>query len=89
MATSTIGMQIKEIKATWQSAILPADSLSVTVTANVPSGYKFLCWTQVTSSGWVGHAYPADPTNETTDMWTTESRGASNRAIRCGYLYYK
>ena len=89
MAVSTIPMNVKEIKVAMQSATIPANSKMVTVTANVPSGYNFLCWIQIASNGWIGHVYPADPDNITSDIWTSESTSTSTRSIHCVYLYYK
>ena len=89
MAVSTIPMNVKEIKVAEQTATIPANSSMVAVTANVPSGYKFLCWAQIISSGRVGLVYPSTPLSITSNMWKLENTSTSARTINCVYLYYK
>ena len=46
-------------------------SSHVSITATVPSGYKFLCWVGVGSDGWVSKGlYLANNKAITTDVWT-------------------
>lgn len=89
MATSKVENSLKEIKIGETTFTIPADTRSVSITAEVPSGYKFLCWIEIISSGWVGHLYPATPRAQTTTIWTTESISSAERTGKGYFIYYK
>ena len=87
MSTSAIQKTIHELKVVTQSASFAANSGNVSVTAQVPSGYKFLCWIRAASVGWVGLAYPA--TNDPTATFWTPTVSAAERKIDCSFIAYK
>lgn len=45
------------------------------LTASVPSGFKFLCWVQVATSGFIAAAYPSDIGLPTTTFWCANATG--------------
>lgn len=45
------------------------------LTASVPSGFKFLCWVQVATVNFVAAAYPSDANMPTSGFWCTSSSG--------------
>ena len=47
-----------------------ANKQSVSLTATVPEGWKFLCWVGFASYGWAGSIYAAWPFNQTSMIWT-------------------
>lgn len=53
-----------------------------------PSGYTFKAWLMFTTSGWVGYVYPALPTTETTDIWTTSAKGSTTGVSIYGAALY-
>ena len=59
----------------------------VSVTAPAVNGYKFLCWAEVATNGWVGSVYPADPLNLTTNMWNASTGQTGTGRIDCLALY--
>ena len=59
-----------------------------TVTAPGVDGYTFVCWTHCSSVGWVGSAYVANPTAETSEVWTPDS-WPEGKAVRCTALYVR
>lgn len=88
MAESKINRQINEIIPVLQDARIPENSQTTPITANVPSGYKFLCWVSVSSNSWVGGVYLAVPKNITTDIWAYNS-STSSRLVTGMFLAYK
>lgn len=62
------------------------NSAMANVTANVPTGYTFLCWVQGSSQGWTGVVYPASPLQQNSNFWTTSARTGDFVA---SYLVYK
>ena len=89
MASSKIAKEIHEIITATKSATIPANSSSVSVTLDIPTGYKFLSWLAVSSVGWVGYCYPITYANETATVWTSAGSSTSDRNINCWYQYYK
>lgn len=86
MAVSTLPMNIKEIKG-MSVTVAKNNSNNAYLTANVPSGYKFLCWINFGVSGtvdWANSAYNAyDPYVR---VWT----GLTNSTSIVGtYLVYR
>lgn len=84
--TSNIMMDIHEIQV--KSVIVAkSNSNNVYLTANVPSGYKFLCWVGFGVSGAVDWA------NSSYNMWETYVRvwtGKTDSASIVGtYLVYR
>lgn len=45
------------------------------LTASVPSGFKFLCWVQVATVNFVAAAYPSDANMPTSGFWCTSTSG--------------
>ena len=45
------------------------------LTANVPSGYKFLCWTSCATNGFVGTAYATEPAFQSSNFWCENATG--------------
>lgn len=62
-----------DIKVLKVQGTLAAGVAQGQVTATVPSGYKFVCWVEVTSRGWLGLIYAADVDNPTSDIWRTDT----------------
>lgn len=89
MSTGVIHQNIHGIWVRASGATIPANAISVSVTANIPEGWKFLCWLCGTSTGWTGHVYPSVSTNATTIFWTTESPTASARNIMTYAMLYR
>lgn len=89
MATSKIQNEIHEIITIKQSATIPANSRNASVTLNVPSGYKFLSWVGISSSGWVGGCYPEYYNTPSVTVWTLSDASTSDRSINCWYQCYK
>lgn len=89
MATSKIQNEIHEIITNRQLATISANSRSVSVTLNVPSGYEFLTWMAVSSTGWVGYCYPTDYNTPSATVWTLSDASTSDRNIICWYQCYK
>ena len=52
------------------TVIKKKNELSVRVTANVPSGYSFLCWLQLNSIGGIYHGYINRPDTSSSTIWT-------------------
>ena len=67
------------------NAVAPGLNNRVSVTAEVPEGYKFLCWLQAITNGWVGNSNAASQ-NPTTDFYTSVGDGGT---INCPYLVIK
>ena len=59
----------------------------VSVTAPSVSGYKFLCWAQVATNGWVGYVYPSAPLSATCNMWNATTGLSGTGRIDCIALY--
>lgn len=47
------------------------------VTAGSVSGYTFICWVNVMTSGWVGSCYIQSPLKATTNIWVSASTDTS------------
>lgn len=60
------------------------------VTAGSVSGYTFICWVNVMTSGWVGSCYIQSPLKATTNIWVGASASTSGtgQADACA-LYVK
>ena len=83
--TSTIKINgIREIQCKYLDRTTGSNS-STAITAEIPVGYKFLCWLGATSVGWVGCVYPTMFQDATCTVW---SEGA-NRRFWAFYLVYK
>lgn len=67
------------------NAVAPELNNRVTVNAEVPEGYKFLCWLQAITNGWIGNSNAASQ-NPTTDFYTSVGTGGN---INCPYLVIK
>lgn len=66
-------------------ATIPANGYTVSsVSATIPSGYKFLCWTQVSTTSWRGHVYPS--TNNNPANFFTEETATSARNFTAYFL---
>lgn len=59
----------------------------VSVTAPSVDGYKFLCWAQVSTNGWVGSVYPSSPLSATCNMWNASTGQTGTGNIDCLALY--
>lgn len=89
MSQGTIHRSIRGIRVTPQSATIPANGNNVSVTANTPDGWIFLCWLCGTSNGWTGHVYPSVSTNATTTFWTTAGTSTNARNIVAYPVFYQ
>ena len=90
MASSVIkGTYIHEIKmfAKWDT--IPANQGNVSVTLDVPSGYKFMGWVEARSNGWVGDVYVERPDLVTSNVWAIGNTATVDRIIVCYYYAYK
>lgn len=86
MAVSMIPMNVTEIKALSVSAQKTSTN-NVYLTASVPSGYKFLCWTGFGVNGaveWAGTAY--ELWRETVRVWTG---GSITATVMGTYIVYR
>ena len=59
----------------------------VTVTAPTVSGYKFLCWAEVATNGWVGNVYASAPSSAKCNMWNATTGQSGTGRIDCLALY--
>lgn len=72
----------RSVTATFDSTT----STNVNITANVPNGYKFLCWTGAASVGWISKGlYIAAQSTANTKVWTNEPVSGP-RTIEAFYL---
>lgn len=55
---------------TVSGSITRANASRSSITAPAVTGYDFLCWLQVTSSGWIGNIYIESPLNSTSNIWS-------------------
>ena len=68
------------------SATIPSGNNRVnSVTATIPTGYKWLGWTYCATSGWVGHVYPSSNT-KTSNFFTSNGTASSDRDFTAYYL---
>lgn len=82
------GLAINTVYAkTVSASIGKAYASNVSVTAPSVDGYKFLCWAQVATNGWVGSVYPSAPLSATCAMWTASSGLSGTGNIDCLALY--
>ena len=61
----------------------------VSITAPSYSGYKFVTWYHVASTGWVGSLYAETPGNTTTNVWNASYGQSGTGSIICYALYIK
>ena len=73
------------IQALYVTASAPGQNEHVSVTASVPEGYKFFCWLQSITTGWIGNCNPSTQL-ATTDFYTSVGSGGT---LRCWYLVIK
>ena len=59
------------------------------VTAKNVSGYTFLCWGQVATSGWIGQVYPASPSSQTSSFFVSVGDGSGNGTCYATAIYVK
>lgn len=63
----------RSVTATFAEATTSGNS-SVPITASIPSGYKFLCWVGVASTGWVSEGlYIDNYSGANANVWTGNS----------------
>lgn|GEM_PF-661910 len=67
---------------------IPANTMSLSVTADTVSGYTFLGWLQPASSDHVTAGYMQDPTLATTNLWMVGTRSSAS-SYRVTALYVK
>lgn len=78
---SSQSIEVRSITAT-----IPANAQDVYVDAVIPSGYKFLSWTNFGTEGWNGSLQTAYASNyKRIRVWATTTSTAK-RTIRCNYL---
>lgn len=87
MATSTIQNDIHEIKVMYVEGKFNDGSSYKYLWGTTPPGYKFLCWLQGMSSGWVGLVYPDSPQNQNCAFWRESTSGEA--AFTGVYLVYR
>ena len=58
----------------------------VSILATVDAGYKFLCWLQPATTGWVGSCYIEHPWKANTNIWNAYGVGG---IVTCTYLLIK
>lgn len=73
--------------------VMPSDQITVAgpnsyfdVTAYVPDGYKFLCWLQPSSVGWIGSLYMEHVDRSSTRLYNVYGSGGG---VEIGYLLVK
>ena len=72
------------------ASISKARATSVSITAPTVSGYKFVTWVNVTSTGWVGSVSIADANAATTNVWNTDGANQTGSGnITATALYVK
>lgn len=59
---------------------------NTSVTASVPSGYKFLCWLQPASYGSIKAAYMEIYNNQTSNIWVVNADSDLRHSFHCPYL---
>ena len=69
------------------ASINKAAGSDTVVTAPNVAGYKFLCWAQIATNGWVGSVYPSDLLNQTTNVWNASTGQSGTGNIDCLALY--
>lgn len=64
---------------------------SKSVTAPDVTGYEFVCWISVSTSGWIGSLYFETPVAKTTNVWLVTATGLNGQPgnIACRALYRK
>lgn len=82
-----IDMQLKDIKDFIIARYVDTNCRVYTsVTADVPTGYKFLCWLQPASYGTVKGAYMEIYDHQTTNIWVVDSDSNLRHSFHCPYL---
>ena len=56
--------------------------------SDVPSGYTFVCWVQLTSVGWVGAPYMSSPNSVTSNIWSPTQKPATSGTSITGLALY-
>lgn len=91
MAVSTIKKintdYVKDVHLGWINAYVPANSDHVAISAQVPSGYQFLCWVGSASRGTVKNSYIEFVDQPNTHLWV-EDKTTSSREFVAYFLYY-
>ena len=88
MAVSTIQKSITDIRQMSVEGTLTAGSDHLTVTASIPSGYKFLTWTTVTISGAIVAFNVFWESNDRATVYVTPTQSA-NKTVALHYFVYK
>ena len=66
-------IQAKSITAQFKNLTNEDISNHIEVKAVIPNGYKFLCWTNCSSDGWISKGlYIQSTSSATTNIWTKE-----------------
>ena len=60
-----------------------------TLTATTQSGYQFLCWLMVWTTGTVVHVHTNHPETSNAQIWATDSSAVAGKTIRGMALYVK
>lgn len=82
-------IQLKSITAQFKSLTNEDTSNTVSVQAVIPKGYKFLCWINCSSDGWVSKGiYISTLQTAATKIWTKEPV-QEPRTINVYYLVIK
>ena len=81
-------MSVTEVKLKVVTGTFAAGANRTSVTAAVDTNWKFLCWLQPASRGWVGFVYPEGVGTQTSNFWTTDSTNAE-RNFNAFYLEYQ
>lgn len=68
-----------------------ANNSNFTITADVPTGYNFLAWLNVTTNGFSQAFYPLSPGNSATVWWRggAESPATAGCSVNANYLVIK
>ena len=89
MAVSKIAREIHEILIEAKRVTIPANSVNVTTSLDVPTGYSFLGIMGCSSTGWIGHVYTSSYRTQTPTIWTSEGASTSARDVNIFYEYYR
>lgn len=68
-----------------------ANADNFTITATIPTDYKFLCWVNMKTNGFSQAFYPLSPDSSATTWWKGGSmtNPTSNSTVTCYYLVVK
>ena len=82
-------IQLKSITVQFENLTDEDTTNKVTVQAVIPNGYKFLCWINCSSDGWISKGvYIQFSSTATTNVWTKEPV-QEPRTINAYYLVIK